>query len=55
MQEQREWLFGVDAYGIAAVAHCLLFGEYIAVEKTTDAAGEVVLFVPFSVWCAARF
>ena len=53
MQEQREWLFGVDAYGIAAVAHCLLFGEYMAVEKTTDAAGEV-LSMPTSVWCACK-
>ena len=54
MQEQREWLYGVDAYGIAAVAHCLLFGDYMAVEKATDAAGAVPLSVPVSVCCAAR-
>ena len=39
MQEKRPWGFGVDAYGICSTVHCLLFGEYMQVEKTISPAG----------------
>ena len=39
MQEQRPWTYGVDAYGICAVAHCMLFGDYMHVVKAVDPSG----------------
>ncbi|KAA6426177.1 MAG: checkpoint serine threonine- kinase BUB1-like, partial [Trebouxia sp. A1-2] len=34
MQEGRAWGWGVDAFGVCSTIHCLLFGEYMQVEKT---------------------
>ncbi|KAK9809232.1 hypothetical protein WJX72_011796 [[Myrmecia] bisecta] len=41
MQEKRPWTYGVDSYGICAIVHCMLFGEYMHVVKAIDSAGEV--------------
>ncbi|CAD6971493.1 unnamed protein product [Tilletia controversa] len=32
MREGKPWVYEVDYFGIAAVAHCLLFGKYIETE-----------------------
>lgn len=33
MREDRPWTYQVDLYGVAGVAHALLFGKYIEVEQ----------------------
>ena len=33
MREEQPWLWQADAYGAAGVIHCLLFGDYMEVEK----------------------
>ena len=33
MREGKPWMWQADAYGVAAVIHCLLFGEYMDVER----------------------
>ncbi len=38
MREGRPWTFEGDAYGAAGVAHCLLFGRYMEVERAVDDA-----------------
>lgn len=39
MQEGRAWGWGVDAFGVCSTIHCLLFGEYMQVEKTISPQG----------------
>ena len=39
MQEGRLWGWGIDAYGVCSTIHCLLFGDYMQVEKTINAEG----------------
>jgi hypothetical protein len=39
MREERPWLWQADAYGAAGVVHCLLFGEYMEVERVMNAEG----------------
>ncbi|KAL0028930.1 hypothetical protein WJX77_006541 [Trebouxia sp. C0004] len=41
MQEGRAWGWGVDAFGVCSTIHCLLFGEYMQVEKTISPEGGV--------------
>jgi checkpoint serine/threonine-protein kinase len=43
MREERPWLWQADAYGAAGVVHCLLFGEYMEVERVMDAEGSTFL------------
>lgn len=44
MRERRPWLWQADAYGVAAVVHCLLFGDYMEVERVAHAdSGETFL------------
>lgn len=39
MQEGRAWGWGIDAFGVCSTIHCLLFGDYMQVEKTINAEG----------------
>lgn len=39
MREGSPWLYQADAYGACGVVHCLLFGDYMEVERVQDAAG----------------
>lgn len=39
MQEGRTWGWGIDAFGVCSTVHCLLFGDYMQVEKTINAQG----------------
>lgn len=43
MREERPWLWQADAYGAAGVVHCLLFGEYMEVERVVNAEGSTYL------------
>jgi checkpoint serine/threonine-protein kinase len=43
MREGRPWLWQADAYGAAGVIHCLLFGEYMDVERVMTDNGETFL------------
>jgi checkpoint serine/threonine-protein kinase len=43
MREERPWLWQADAYGAAGVIHCLLFGEYMEVERVMNAEGSTFL------------
>ncbi|KAL9933671.1 hypothetical protein V8E36_007329 [Tilletia maclaganii] len=36
MREGKPWVYEVDYFGIAAVAHCLLFGKYIETKTVAD-------------------
>ena len=47
MQEGRLWGWGVDAFGVCSTIHCLLFGEYMQVEKTISPEG---MCLPVSVY-----
>jgi checkpoint serine/threonine-protein kinase len=38
MREGEEWVWQADAYGAAGVVHCLLFGEYMDVERVVEGA-----------------
>ena len=40
MQEGRTWGWGIDAFGVCSTIHCLLFGDYMQVEKTISPEGE---------------
>lgn len=40
MVEGRAWRFQADAYALAGTLHCLLFGEYMAIERAVDGSGE---------------
>ena len=40
MQEGRAWGWGIDAFGVCSTIHCLLFGDYMQVEKTISPEGE---------------
>ena len=42
MQEGRAWGWGVDAFGVCSTIHCLLFGEYMQVEKTISPEGMIL-------------
>lgn len=39
MRERQPWLWQADAYGTAATLHCLLFGQYMEVERVVPADG----------------
>jgi len=39
MREGRPWLWHADAYGVAGILHCLLFGEYMDVERAIETSG----------------
>ena len=39
MQEGRPWSWDVDAFGLCSSVHCLLFGDYMQVEKTISSEG----------------
>lgn len=39
MQENRAWGWGIDAFGVCSTIHCLLFGDYMQLEKTINAEG----------------
>ena len=43
MAEGHVWRFQADAYALAGTLHCLLFGEYMAVERAMDSAGALLL------------
>jgi len=43
MREERPWLWQADAYGAAGVVHCLLFGNYMEVERVMNAEGSTYL------------
>lgn len=43
MREGQPWLWQGDAYGAAGVLHCLLFGEYMEVERVMNAEGATFL------------
>ena len=50
MREGRPWVYQSDVYCTAGVVHCLLFGEYMQVERVMDSAtGETFLrsIMPF--------
>ena len=36
MLEERPWLWQADAYGVAGCLHCMLFGDYLQVERIVD-------------------
>lgn len=36
MRENRPWTFQIDTFGICATVHCLLFGDYMKVEKVVQ-------------------
>ncbi|KAK0552324.1 protein kinase [Tilletia horrida] len=40
MRDGKPWVYEVDYFGIAAVAHCLLFGKYIEVKETASEDGK---------------
>lgn len=46
MAEGRPWRFQADAYALAGTLHCLLFGEYMIVERALDSAGAPPLAPP---------
>ena len=39
MLEGRPWLWQADAYAAAGVAHCLLHGDYMEVDRVADPQG----------------
>ncbi len=39
MREGSPWLWQADCYGACGVVHCLLFGDYMEVDRVMDAAG----------------
>ena len=39
MREGTPWLYQADCYGVCGVVHCLLFGDYMEVDRVRDAAG----------------
>ena len=36
MRERRPWRHHLDYFGVAATAHCLLFGQYLKVGRCHD-------------------
>jgi hypothetical protein len=36
MREESPWLWQADAYGVAGCLHCMLFGDYMQVERVVD-------------------
>ncbi|GAB2262969.1 hypothetical protein Droror1_Dr00003966 [Drosera rotundifolia] len=42
MQEGKPWTYQVDTYGLCVVAHMMLHGSYMEVEKKVSADGNVV-------------
>jgi len=49
MREGNPWLHQADSYGVACVAHCLLFGEYMEVERLVEVASGRTTLRPKSV------
>ena len=43
MREGTPWLWQADAYGAAGVLHCLLFGDYMEVERVMNSEGGTFL------------
>ncbi|OAY84785.1 Mitotic checkpoint serine/threonine-protein kinase BUB1 [Ananas comosus] len=39
MQERRTWTYQVDTYGLCVIAHMMLHGTYMSIEKKTNADG----------------
>ncbi|KAE8214748.1 hypothetical protein CF327_g1881 [Tilletia walkeri] len=46
MREGKPWVYEVDYFGIAAVAHCLLFGKYIETHTAGEQDGQEVNGAP---------
>jgi len=40
MREMRPWLWQADTYSIACVLHCLIFGQYMEVERVIDESNQ---------------
>jgi len=49
MREGNQWLHQADSYGVACVAHCLLYGEYMEVERLVEVASGGTTLRPKSV------
>ncbi|GAB4819516.1 hypothetical protein N2152v2_006562 [Parachlorella kessleri] len=43
MREGTPWLYQADCYGVCGVVHCLLFGDYMEVDRVRDAEGNISL------------
>ncbi|GAB2294501.1 protein kinase [Dionaea muscipula] len=44
MQEDKPWKYQVDTYGLCVVAHLMLHGSYMEVEKKASSDGNLVYF-----------
>lgn len=49
MREGNPWLHQADSYGVACVAHCLLHGEYMEVERLVEVASGRTTLRPKSI------